>query len=146
MGERRAIVGLLAIVLATASAWAAEPAEKAKQHYLQGLAYERLGRLPQAYTELQLASTLVPADVQTSVALGIVATRLGRYEVAQRALEASIAADANSVASYFHLALLYELKDQPDRAGDAWHRFAALTQDPVLKSMAQKHIQRLENP
>ncbi len=114
------------------------------QHFQTGLAYERLGRYDEAYTELQLAFALNQDDVQMAVALGVVACRLGRIDVAQRALERSIAVDSNSVASYYHLALIYEKQGITDRALDAWHRFSSLTQDERLKGVAQKHIQVLD--
>jgi tetratricopeptide (TPR) repeat protein len=119
--------------------------ESASQHYQTGLAYERLGQYDQAYTELQLASALDPVNGTADVALGIVACRIGSLDVAQRALEHSIAVDANSVASYYQLALLYEKKNKSDRALDAWHRFYSLSQDETLKTLAQKHIQFLES-
>ena len=122
--------------------WAEGPAT---QHFQTGLAYERLGRFDEAYTELQLAFALAPDDAQNGVALGVIAFRLGRVEAAQRALERAIAVDSNSIAAYFHLALLYEKNEAVDRALDAWHRFLALNQDETLKGIAKKHIQRLEN-
>ena len=116
----------------------------ATQHFQTGLAYERLGRYDEAYTELQLAFALNPNDAQMALALGIVACRLGRLEAAQRALERSISVDSSSIASYYHLALLYEKNGTTDRALDAWHRFLSLSQDETLKSIAKKHIQYLE--
>jgi tetratricopeptide (TPR) repeat protein len=116
----------------------------AAQHYQAGLAYERLGRLDEAYTELQLAFALNQEDAPLALALGIVACRLGRWEVAKRALERSIAIDSNSVASYFQLGLLYEKNGTLDRALDAWQRFSSLSHDAGLKSLAQKHILHLE--
>jgi tetratricopeptide (TPR) repeat protein len=112
--------------------------------YRTGLAYERLGRLDEAYTQLQLGSVLAPTDGPMSLALGIVALRLGRYEVAQRALEQSITVDANSIASYYALALLYEKQAMTERAIDSWHRFLDLNQDDLLKTQAQKHLRVLE--
>jgi tetratricopeptide (TPR) repeat protein len=135
-----------AILFLLAATVAAEAPRTAAEHYQQGLAYERLGRYEESYTELQVALALDPNNVSAAVALGIVASRLGRYETAQRALEQSIALDANSVASYYHLALLYEKNGTTERALDAWHRFVALSQDEMLKAVAQKHIQHLENP
>jgi tetratricopeptide (TPR) repeat protein len=123
-----------------------EAPSSAAQHYQTGLAYERLGRYEEAYTELQLAFALDPDNTSGAVALGVVASRLGRFDIAQRTLERSVALDANSVASYYHLALLYEKKGMTDRALDAWHRFVSLSQDEQLKTVAQKHIQHLENP
>lgn len=118
----------------------------AQQRYQQGLAYERLGRLDQAYTELQLANTLDSSNGKIALALGVVASRLGRYDSAQRALEQSITVDANSVASYYHLGMIYESKGMKDRALDAWSRFVGLSQDETLKAIAQKHIRVLQNP
>jgi tetratricopeptide (TPR) repeat protein len=113
-------------------------------HYQTGLAYERLGRYPEAYTELQLASNLSPEDAQVAAALGIVATRLGNYEEALRALEHSITLEAGSCASYFELAFLYEKKNMPERAVESWNRFLALSQDEPLKRIARKHIAYLQ--
>src|SRR5947209_3031977 len=62
------------------------PDQTAASHFQAGLAYERLGRLDPAYTELQLGCTLAPNDASMALALGILANRLGRYEVAQRSL------------------------------------------------------------
>ena len=135
------------LALAVAPAFAADPAPlstPAQQHFLQGMAYERLGRLPEAYSELQIASTLEAGNAQMALALGDVACRLGRIDPARRALEQSITLDAASVASYFMLAMIYESKGITDRALDSWHRFAGLTQDELLKQLAQKHIRRLE--
>ena len=114
------------------------------QHFQTGLAYERLGRYDEAYTELQLAFALDQNNTELALALGIVACRLGRLEAAQRALERSLSLDSNSVASYYQLALLYEKKGIVDRAQDAWQRFLSLSQDESLKAVAQKHIQYLE--
>jgi tetratricopeptide (TPR) repeat protein len=127
-------------------AWA-EPAttETAASHYNSGLAYERLGRLEEAYTELQLACALDANEARMALALGVIATRLGRYEVAQRALEHSIALDANSIAAYYQLAYLYERQLITDRAIDSWSRFLELNQDELLKLEAKKHIQFLES-
>jgi len=89
------------------------------QHFQTGLAYERLGRYDEAYTELQLSFALDPDDVPNAVALGVVACRLGRTGVAQRALERSVTVDSNAIASYYHLALIYEKNGTVDRALDA---------------------------
>ncbi len=113
------------------------------QHYQSGLTYERLGRYDEAYTELQVAFALTPNDAQVALALGIVASRLGRMDVALRALEQSVASNASSVASYYHLALVYEKNGANERALDAWHRFVSLSQDETLKEVAKKHIQYL---
>jgi tetratricopeptide (TPR) repeat protein len=121
-----------------------EATETANNHYLSGLAYERLGRLDEAYTKLQLACALEPKDARMALALGVVALRLGNDEVAQRSLEQSIAIDANSVASYYVLALLYEKLKSSDRAIDSWNRFIELNRDDVLKVEARKHLQYLE--
>jgi tetratricopeptide (TPR) repeat protein len=127
-----------------AYASAADAADAATTHYQQGLAYERLGRLEEAYTELQLACTLQTDDARMSLALGIVALRLRRDDVAQRNLEHSIALDAGSIASYYELAYLYEKQHLADRAIDSWHRFLELNQDEVLRGEARKHIKWLE--
>src|SRR5262245_19999028 len=76
----------------------------AAQHFQTGLAYERLGRIDEAYTELQLAFALEPGDPTIDLALGVVACRLGRLEAAQRALEKAISINPDSVAAYYHLA------------------------------------------
>ncbi len=118
----------------------------AAPHFQAGLAYERLGRYEEAYTELQLAFALDQQNPEAAVALGIVACRLGRLDVAQRALERSIAVDSNSSASYYQLALIYEDKNMTERARDAWQRFASLNRDEQLKTVAQEHLQYLEAP
>ena len=117
---------------------------QAATHFQSGLAYERLGRLEEAYTHLQLACVLDANDAKMSLALGIVALRLGRDDVALRALERSITLDANSAASYYQLALLYEKQNAVDRAIDSWHRFLDLNPDEMLKLEARKHIRFLE--
>src|SRR4051812_44304297 len=76
------------------------------QHFQAGLAYERLGRIDEAYTELQLGFALEQGNAELATALGIVACRLGRLEAAERALERSVALEANSAASYYQLGLL----------------------------------------
>jgi tetratricopeptide (TPR) repeat protein len=133
------ICSLCALLCSTL--WADGPAT---QHYQTGLAYERLGRYDEAYTELQLAFALNPDDGPTALALGVVASRLGRLDLARRALERSISVDSGSIASYFLLGLLYEKNGTTDRALDAWHRFVSLSQDEALKLIAKKHIQYLE--
>lgn len=140
---RRAGAVVLAL-LPLSAAWAADPSSLAASHYQTGLAYERLGRIQEAYTELQLAENLDASNPQMALALGIVASRLGRYDVALRALEHSIAVEANSCASYYELALVYEQKKNTDRALESWHRFLQLNQDAQLKTEAQKHIDHLE--
>lgn len=125
-------------------AFAADSTSSALQHYQSGLAYERLGRFQDAYTQLQLAAALQPQESTIWLALGVVALRLGRDTVAQRALEQSITVDAHSVASYHLLALLYEKQKVIDRALDSWNRFLELSGDAVLKQEARKHIQYLE--
>ena len=122
----------------------ADPSDIALNHFQSGLAYERLGRYDDAYTELQLAANLEQDNPQMALAVGIVANREGRYDEALRSLEHSIAIDANSTAAYFELALLYEKKGLTDRSLECWHRFARLTQDEPLKSVAKKHIEYLE--
>jgi tetratricopeptide (TPR) repeat protein len=123
---------------------AIEPSELAVNHYQTGLAYERLGRIEESYTELQLAANLDANNPQMALALGIVATRLGRYDVALRSLEHSEALEANSCASYYELGLLYEEKKMDERAVESWQRFLQLNQDPELRAVAQKHIDHLE--
>ncbi len=123
---------------------AADPTGEAARRYQQGLAYERLSRIEEAYTELQLAANLEPSDAKIQLALGLVASRAGNLDVAQRALEQSIALTGNSVASYHHLALLFEKKGNKARALECWQRFHQLNQDPTLREVAQKHIRYLE--
>ena len=139
--SRRPLHGLLLFLLLPLRAFADDPVA---QHFQTGLAYERLGRYDEAYTELQLAFALDQNNTELAAALGIVACRLGRMDVALRALERSISLNSNSVASYFELGLLYEKQGKADRALDAWRRFLSLSQDNVLKTVAQKHIQYLE--
>jgi tetratricopeptide (TPR) repeat protein len=119
--------------------------DTAQSHYQSGLAYERLGRLDEAYTELQLACALDANNAPMALALGIVATRLNRTDEALRSLEHSIALDANSIASYYELAMIYEKQARNDRALDSWERFLELNQDTELKLVAKKHIDHLEN-
>ena len=130
-------------ILLTGPAGAAM-SEQAQQRFQQGLAYERLGRVEQAYTELQLAHTLDARDAPASLALGVVALRLQRFDVAQRSLENSIALDPGSVASYYVLAMLYEHQHLPERALDMWQRFSGLSNDPVLLDAAKRHIAFLQ--
>jgi tetratricopeptide (TPR) repeat protein len=130
--------------LSVAAVGTAADLAPAAQHFQTGLAYERLGRYDEAYTQLQLASNLDSQNAQVAVALGIVASRLGRYDQAQRALEHSVALNANSCASYYQLALIYEKKALYDRALESWHRFLGLTQDEALKALARKHIAYLQ--
>ena len=101
----------LAICLVPGRSFSAD--DPAGAHFQTGVAYERLGRYDEAYTELQLAFALNQDDVQMAVALGVVACRLGRLDVALRALERSITIDSNSVASYFQLALIQFLEAKP---------------------------------
>ena len=117
----------------------------AASHFQSGLAYERLGRLEEAYTHLQLACVLDPSHSRMALALGIIALRLGREDVAQRSLERSMTLDANSAASYYQLALLYEKQKAIDRAVDSWNRFLELNPDELLKLEARKHIHFLES-
>jgi len=142
-GASRRPLQFLLFLLFIQLSWADSPAT---QHYQAGLAYERLGRLEEAYTELQLGFALDQNDTLLATALGIVASRLGRLEVAQRSLERSLSLDSTSVASYYQLALLYEKKKLKERALDAWRRFLTLSQDEPLKTIAQKHIRFLEAP
>ena len=132
------------LLLCCPSGWGASPEETAETHYQTGLAYERLGRTEEAYTELQLACALDDNDGAFATALGVVACRLGRFAEAQRALEHSIVLDAGSIASYYHLALLYEKQGQWDRAMDSWHRFTQLNQNEELKLIARRHIENLQ--
>lgn len=118
----------------------------AAPHFHSGLAYERLGRLDEAYTELQLAVNLDPEDAQASLALGVVAMRLGHYDEALRAIEHSVALDANSCASYYELGFLYEKKGLSERALESWQRFLGLSRDDVLKSLARRHMAYLQDP
>src|ERR1700683_5143231 len=140
----RAFFFVFALCLLPNRSFSADPSDIALTHFQSGLAYERLGRYDDSYTELQLAENLEQDNPQMALALGVVANRLGRYDEALRALEHSIALDANSTASYFELALLYEKKGLSDRALESWHRFAQLSQDEPLKTMAKKHIDYLE--
>jgi len=126
------------------SAAAAQAEMISGDHFQTGMAYERLGRYQEAYTELQVASNLNPGDARIATALGIVAARLGNYDEALRALEHSIALDADSCASYFELGLVYERKKLPERALESWNRFLALNHDDSLKAMARKHIAALQ--
>ena len=135
---------LLLSGMALTSAYAADAEAQAASHFQTGLAYERLGRLSEAYTQLQLAAVLGPNDARVASALGIVACRVGRVDEAQRALERAITLEPNSIASYYELALIYEKKNLKDRALDAWQRFAQLNNDAPLRITAQKHIQFLQ--
>jgi tetratricopeptide (TPR) repeat protein len=141
-GLAQAAIQFGAVVALAGWVFAENPGDR---QFQQGLAYERLGRLTESYSELQIASALQPQNAQIALALGLVAVRLGKLEVAQRALEQSISIDAASIASYYQLGFLYESKSMTDRAVDAWHRFVGLTNDATLKQMAEKHLQHLES-
>ncbi len=144
MNRKKILLFASFMVQCAALVFAATPAEMAAAHYQEGLAYERLGRLDPAYTKLQLACVLQPQDPKMALALGVVALRLGKDEMAQRSLENSITYDANSIASYYVLALLYEKQKSWNRAIDSWNRFLELNRDDALKIEAQKHIRNLE--
>jgi len=149
LNRRRAVFFFLTLVFcAPASRLRAADGDDmsaaAAMRYQTGLAYERLGRLEESYPELQLACNLAPDNSQMSLALGIVACRLARYDEGRRALEHSIALDASSTASYYQLALLYETKGLADRAIESWQRFLQLSQDALLKDEAEKHIRYLQ--
>ena len=142
-GLRVILVGLLAAPFSSIAIADLSPA--VNQRFQQGLAYERLGRLEDAYTELQLAANLSAGNASIALTLGTIALRLNRFDEAQRSLEHSISLDANSCASYYLLALLYEKKDLKDRAVESWHRFLQLNSDTELHDVAEKHIQFLES-
>jgi tetratricopeptide (TPR) repeat protein len=139
------IVVFLILVHCSWIAFADNVQSAAYKHYHSGLAYERLGRLDEAYTQLQLACALDAEDVRSALALGVVALRLGQDEMAKRYLEKSITLDANSVASYYVLGLLYEKQKSFDRAIDSWKRFMEINRDDLLRIEAQKHLQWLES-
>src|SRR5262245_24758318 len=113
--SRRPLQVLMSLFMLSGFCFAQDPST---EHFQAGLAYERLGRLDEAYTELQVAFALNQNKTELATALGIVASRLGRLEVAQRALERSIALESNSVASYYQLAFLYEKMKKTERAQD----------------------------
>ena len=75
-----------------------------------------MNRLPDAIKYLKRILKAEPETIEAHVDLGIAYTAQGFYVEAERSLEKALELDKNDFATRYHLAALYAIWEQPERA------------------------------
>jgi Flp pilus assembly protein TadD len=126
-------------------AWAGPRADTGPADDLvrEGLRLSREGKANQALEKLRQAAALHNRHFSAHLALGMTALENQRYDEARTALVRAAELDASSAAPHYGLGLLHEKLGQWDKARQAWSKCAEQSQDPSLREMAQRHLDRL---
>ncbi len=91
---------------------ALEPAEAGPFLFAQGLAYRRLGRLPEALTRLHEAVKLMPDSAHVHYDMGCLYRQMSQYQRAIQALEEALKRDPFFVDAYNQLGITYYAQAQ----------------------------------
>jgi superkiller protein 3 len=101
-----------------------------------GLAYIKRGNSELGLRHLRTATELLPdsADAHRYLAYGL--QTIGHMDEAEAELKRAIALQANYIDAYAELAVLYELRQRPDLAADAYRRILEI--DPAERWAEEK--------
>jgi Flp pilus assembly protein TadD len=117
--------------------------KSAKDLLNQGIRLANESKYDQALEKLRAAVSLDASNVSAHLALGAVALQHQRYDEARNAFEKAVELEPASPTAHYSLAMIYEKFNQLDKARASWERFVALTSEPELREMAQRHLKRL---
>lgn len=109
----------------------------------EGLRLDNEGKTELALQTLQQAADADTSDATAQTALGAVALRARRFDVAQTALERAVAIDPKAQTALYSLAMLYEKQKRFPEARDTWQKFLNLSPSAELSEMARRHLDRL---
>jgi len=108
-----------------------------------GISLASEGKNQEALQKLQEYVSQNDKDVSGYLALGSVALEAEEYKIAQTSLEKAVVLDPKSIPSLYGLAMLYEKIEKNEKARQTWQTVQQLTEDPHVKEVAQRHLERL---
>jgi hypothetical protein len=94
--------------------------------YLLGRTYFLQDKLDEALEKLETGLTFDPQNAKAHNCVGVISTRKGWVDRAQRAFVNAVSIDPDFGDAHFNLAVLHATKDQPDPAEAGKHYFRAL--------------------
>lgn len=109
----------------------------------QGIRLANERKHDEALEKLRAAVSLDAGNTSAYLALGMVALQAQNYQEARRALERAAELQPSSLSAFYGLGMIYEKFREPDKARAAWRKFIGLSQEPELREMAQRHLDRL---
>ncbi|MEX2579513.1 MAG: tetratricopeptide repeat protein [Verrucomicrobiales bacterium] len=95
-------------------------------HYLLGRTYFLQDKLDDALAKLEEGLTHDSQNAKAHNCVGVISTRKGWVERAQRAFSNAVSIDPEYGDAHFNLAVLYATRDQPDAKAAGKHYFKAL--------------------
>ncbi|MBI4395488.1 MAG: tetratricopeptide repeat protein [Elusimicrobia bacterium] len=110
----------------------------------QGIRLANEAKYDQALEKLRAAVSRKESDASAHVALGMVSLQLKNYDEARKALEKASELDPASPTAHYGLAMLYEKFNEGERARASWKKFIEASNDPKLREMAERHLDRLK--
>lgn len=94
--------------------------------YLLGRTYFLQDKLDEALEKLETGLTFDPQNAKAHNCVGVISTRKGWVDRAQRAFVNAVSIDPDFGDAHFNLAVLFATKEQPDPAEAGKHYFRAL--------------------
>jgi len=95
-------------------------------HYLLGRTYFLQNKLDEALQSLEEGLTYDPQNAKAHNCVGVISTRKGWVERAQRAFTNAVSIDPEFGDAHFNLAVLFATREQPDAKSAGKHYFRAL--------------------
>ena len=113
-------------------------------HYLLGRTYFLQNKLDDALQSLEEGLTYDPQNAKAHNCVGVISTRKGWVERAQRAFTNAVSIDPEFGDAHFNLAVLFATREQPDAKSAGKHYFRALHLGVPRDSTIEEFLEEAE--
>jgi len=118
--------------------------EKAKVTFKQGVELANSGKYDEAIVVLKLVLEYGSLDADTHLNLAIVYANKKDYDESIKEAEQAAKAKPDSITTWYLLGMLYEKKNNNDKALAAWQKVLQLNPRELMKELAEKHVKKLK--
>ncbi len=113
-------------------------------HYLLGRTYFLQNKLDEALQSLEQGLSYEPQNAKAHNCVGVISTRKGWIERAQRAFTNAVSIDPEFGDAHFNLAVLFATREQPDAKSAGKHYFRALHLGVPRDSTIEEFLEEAE--
>lgn len=113
-------------------------------HYLLGRTFFLQNKLDDALQSLEESLTYEPQNAKAHNCVGVISTRKGWVERAQRAFTNAVSIDPEFGDAHFNLAVLFATREQPDAKSAGKHYFRALHLGVPRDSTIEEFLEEAE--
>ncbi|OGF49045.1 MAG: hypothetical protein A2044_01525 [Candidatus Firestonebacteria bacterium GWA2_43_8] len=135
---------ILLVLLMLSALFYAEDKEKARETFKQGVELANKGRYDEAIVMLKLVLEYGSLNADAHLNIAVAYANKKQYDEAITEGEMAAKAQPDSISTQYLLAMLYEKKNNNEKALAAWQKVLLLGPRETMKELAEKHVKKLK--